>query len=72
MKCMYEQPNRLIARAGEFADSFLFGDCLTDPELGRRGRLISRFGFLGFVFGTVFAAFYLWIGHRWGTVIVMV
>jgi len=69
---MYEQPNRLIARAGEFADSFLFGDCLTDPELGRRGRLISRFGFLGFVFGTVFAAFYLWIGHRWGTVIVMV
>ncbi len=62
----------IFVRAGEFADSFLFGDCLTDPELGRRGRLISRFGFLGFLFGIIFATFYLLIGHHWGAAIVIV
>jgi signal transduction histidine kinase len=66
------QFNRILARAGEFADSFLFGDCLTEPELGRRARLISRFGFLGFLFGLIFAGFYLLIGHHWGAVIVIV
>ncbi|MEI9863722.1 MAG: hypothetical protein WDN00_04020 [Limisphaerales bacterium] len=50
----------------------MFGDCLTNPELGRRGRLISRFGFLGFLFGIIFAAFYLFIGHHWGAAIVIV
>jgi signal transduction histidine kinase len=69
---MHELLYRLFTCAGEFADSFLFGDCLADPELGRRGRLISRFGFLGFLFGMMFAAFYFLIGHRWGTGIVVV
>ena len=64
--------NQLSRRAGAFADSFLFGPCLSDPELWRRGRLISRFGFLGFLFGMIFALFYLLIGHRWGTLIVAV
>ena len=58
--------------AEHFADSFLFGDCLTQPEAGRRGRLIARFGFLGFLFGSLFAVFYLMIGHRWGALIVVV
>ncbi|HTL73235.1 MAG TPA: HAMP domain-containing sensor histidine kinase [bacterium] len=64
--------DRIIGRAREFADSFLFGACLTDPELGRRARLISRFGLLGFLFGLMFAVFYLLIGHYWGTRIVAV
>lgn len=64
--------DRLIGRAGEFADSFLFGDCLTNPEPGRRARLISRFGLLGFLFGLLFAVFYLLIGHYWGAGIVAV
>lgn len=62
----------VTGHAGDFTDSFLFADCLTDPEQGRRGRLISRFGFLGFLFGMIFAAFYFLIGHRWGTAIVVV
>lgn len=64
--------DRITGRAGELADSFLFGECLADPELGRRGRLIVRFGFLGFLFGMVFAGFYLLIGHHWGAAIVIV
>ena len=63
---------RLIVRAAKFADTFLFGDCLTQPEPGRRARFIARFGLLGFLFGLVFASFYLLIGHRWGALIVAV
>jgi len=62
--------DRIVGLASEFADSFLFGEWLTDPELGRRSRLITRFGLLGFLFGLLFAVFYLWIGHYWGTLIV--
>lgn len=69
---MKQHFDRITSRAGEFADSFLFGECLTDPERGRRARLISRFGLLGFLFGLLFAAFYLLIGHHWGAVIVIV
>jgi signal transduction histidine kinase len=61
-----------MAFEGRFTDAFLFGDCLTDPEKGRRGRLISRFGLLGFLFGMIFATFYLFIGHRWGAAIVLI
>ncbi len=61
---------RLIAWENQFTDLFLHGPALTDPEQGRRGRLITRFGFLGFLFGLVFATFYFSIGHRWGAVIV--
>jgi len=45
---------------------------LSDPESSRRARLISRFGVLGSVFGTIYATFYLGIGHYWGTVIVLI
>ncbi len=59
-------------RTGKFIDSFLFSECLDHPELGRRARLITRFGLLGFLFGLIFATFYCLIGHRWGTGIVMI
>ncbi len=45
---------------------------MTDPELGRRARLIARFGLLGFLFGLIFATFYLLIGHYWGAAIVSI
>ncbi len=51
---------------------FLFDDCLNDPELGRRARLVTWFGFIGFFFGLFYAAFYLFIGHLWGFGIVAV
>lgn len=68
---MKPHSDAIIPWAERFTDSFLFDDCLTDPELGRRAQLIVRFGFLGFLFGLVFATFYLFIGHRWGSAIVM-
>ncbi len=44
----------------------------TDPEQLRSARLISRFGFLGSLFGIAYAAFYILIGHKWGATITLV
>jgi signal transduction histidine kinase len=43
-----------------------------DHEPYRRGRLITGFGVLGFVFGCCYAGFYLAIGHIWGAAIIAV
>ena len=51
-------------------ERFLFGNCFTDPERGRRARLVSLFGLVGFVFGMIYAGFYCLIGHYWGVLIV--
>ena len=61
----------LATKVGAWADRFLPAECAEDPELARRGRLVIRFGFLGFISGLLFAAFYLYIGHYWGAGIVM-
>jgi signal transduction histidine kinase len=47
-------------------------DPALDPERIRQARLISRFGFLGSFFGSVYALFYLLIGHYWGVLIILV
>jgi signal transduction histidine kinase len=54
------------------ADRFVPGLCAGNPELGRRARLICRFGFLGAIFGAIYASFYLLIGHYWGTLTIVV
>jgi signal transduction histidine kinase len=59
-------------RADDWAGRTLFPGLLSDPELSRRARLITRFGFLGFIFGTTYAAFYLAIGHHWGAGIIVI
>jgi signal transduction histidine kinase len=59
-------------RGSELIDRFLFEECLKDPELARRARLISRFGILGFIFGLLYAGFYFFIGHYWGVRIIVV
>lgn len=59
---------RLVAHA---AERFLPPTFLEDHELTRRARLVARFGFLGAVFGSVFALFYFLIGHYWGGSIVI-
>lgn len=46
-------------------------ELLADPEGMRRGRLITRFGVLGSLFGFTYAAFYLLIGHKWGAAIIL-
>ncbi len=43
-----------------------------DPEEARRARLITRLGVLGSLFGVTYAAFYLLIGHLWGTTIILI
>lgn len=53
-------------------DRFIPAACVDNPETARRARLICRFGFLGAVFGAIYAAFYLLIGHEWGALIVVI
>ena len=53
-------------------DRFIPVSCANDPELGRRARLICRFGLMGAMFGAIYATFYLLIGHYWGTGIIVV
>lgn len=44
----------------------------TNPEVARHVQLITGFGFLGAIFGTVYAGFYLTIGHDVGARIIVV
>lgn len=55
----------------DWSGRVLFPQFRDDPELARRARLITRFGFLGFIFGMAYAAFYLAIGHYWGAWIIV-
>lgn len=64
-------PDKLKALAAALADSFLAEEWLDDPEACRRARSIVRFGFIGPVFGLAYSAFYLFIGHWWGALIIM-
>jgi len=52
-------------------DSFVPEQMRNDPELLRRSRLQIRFGWLGAIFGSAYAIFYLLIGHWWGAEIVV-
>lgn len=60
---------RLVANV---AERFVPSHCLDDLELSRRARLTARFGFLGTIFGSIFALFYLTIGHTPGALIVAI
>jgi len=63
--------NALTAIANA-AERFVPPHCLNDLELSRRARMTARFGFLGAVFGLLFALFYVVIGHQQGAIIVVV
>jgi signal transduction histidine kinase len=47
-------------------------ELFADPEQTRHARLVSRFGVLGSFFGSIYAMFYLLIGHTWGALIIIV
>ncbi len=51
-------------------DRFIPASLAVDPEIRRRARLQVRFGFLGAIFGAVYAAFYFLIGHEIGAWII--
>jgi signal transduction histidine kinase len=57
---------------GALIDRPIPQELLADPEIARRARLITRFGVLGSLFGFTYAAFYLLINHKWGTVIILI
>ncbi len=59
-------------QTAEMVDYFLYEACRLDPELGRRARLVGWFGLLGFLFGMLYAEFYLIGGHIWGVWIVTI
>jgi signal transduction histidine kinase len=44
----------------------------SDPEHARHARLVTRFGWLGAIFGTVYALAYFLIQHRGGAAVIMV
>jgi signal transduction histidine kinase len=52
-------------------DSFVPQSLINEAEPSRRARLISRFGFLGALFGLVYATFYFLIGHLLGAAIIV-
>ncbi len=54
-----------------FVDSFIPASLRENPEASRRAKLIVGFGWLGGVFGAVYALFYFAIGHAWGAGIVV-
>lgn len=60
--------NHLLDKA---TNRFVPASCKDDPERGRRARLICRFGHLGAIFGSVYALFYLLIGHIPGALVVL-
>ncbi len=62
----------LSRKFGDFVDRSIPAELAGDPESARRARLITRFGALGSLFGITYAAFYFLIGHKWGTLIVLI
>lgn len=64
--------NKALRLVDETADRFIPLSCQTDPESARRARLTARFGILGTIFGSIFAAFYALVSHPWGAGIVIV
>jgi signal transduction histidine kinase len=63
--------SRWFTGLGTWIDSRIPENLRADPESLRRARLINRFGDLGLVFGVIYAAFYLAIGHNWGAGIIV-
>ncbi|MDB6072871.1 MAG: hypothetical protein JWO89_511 [Verrucomicrobiaceae bacterium] len=63
--------SRFFKRDATLDDSFVPESLKHDEELLRRSRLHIRFGAQGAAFGTLYALFYLGIGHAIGAVIIL-
>jgi len=61
----------LPAQLRALDDYFVPPPLLENPEVARRARLVVRFAFVGGVFGSCYAFFYLLIGHLWGAAIII-
>jgi signal transduction histidine kinase len=63
--------SNLGAKLSALMDRPIPAELLTEPEMARRARLVTRFGVLGSLFGFTYALFYFLIGHKWGAAIVV-
>ena len=61
----------LLAQLHALDDYFVPAPLLENPDTARRARLVVRFAFVGGVFGSCYAMFYLLIGHLWGAGIIV-
>ena len=57
---------------GEWMDRWIPNAAIQNLDAARRGRLVTRFGLLGSLFGLVYGTFYMLIGHHWGASIIVV
>jgi signal transduction histidine kinase len=55
---------------GHWTDRCIPENLRHDADSFRRARLITRFGLLGSIFGLFYMAFYLFIGHTYGAMII--
>ena len=62
----------IIPRLGDCIDNLIPTELCSPPETLRRARLVTRFGVLGAFFGSIYALFYLLIGHKWGALIIFI
>jgi signal transduction histidine kinase len=62
----------LGAKFSALMDRPIPAELLTEPEMARRARLVTRFGVLGSLFGFTYALFYFLIGHKWGAIIIVI
>lgn len=63
---------RALARLAAFAEEYVPESARHDTESLRRARMIGRFGFLGFIFGMVYALVFILVHHYWGSAIISV
>ena len=52
-------------------ESFVPASCNRDPNHARRARLVAHFGVQGAIFGPAYAIFYGFIGHYWGSAVIV-
>jgi signal transduction histidine kinase len=66
----HDRPTTL-RRFNEFVESFVPASCVRDPNHARRARLVAHFGVQGAIFGPAYAIFYAFIGHFWGSAVIV-
>jgi len=70
-RSLRDRSARMVQQLGDWMDGCIPPDLCSPPETLRRARLVTRFGFLGAFFGSIYALLYLLIGHVWGALIIV-
>ncbi len=62
----------LWQKYGDLVDRLIPAEFVADPEKLRHARLVTRFGWLGTIFGIIYGIAYFLIGHKAGAGIVLI